>query len=55
MASNGSHRPGRPVGGEAMGLRAFYTMIEDWVGERLKNAVAAKATPSKPKRRAKRR
>ena len=28
MAWNGAARPGRPVGGEAMGLRATYAMIE---------------------------
>ncbi len=28
MAWNGAARPGRPVGGEAMGLRAAYAMIE---------------------------
>ena len=54
MASNGTARPGRPVGGEAMGLRACYAMIEEWVGERSKDA-AVKAAPAKAKRRTKRR
>jgi len=53
MASNGTARPGRPVGGEAMGLRACYAMLEEWVGERSKDA-AVKAAPAKAKRRGKR-
>ncbi len=31
MAWNNSSRPGRPMGGEAMGLRALYHVIEEWV------------------------
>jgi leucyl aminopeptidase len=53
MASNGTARPGRPVGGEAMGLRACYAMIEEWVGERTKDT-AVKASPAKAKRRSRR-
>ncbi|MBC6416443.1 MAG: leucyl aminopeptidase family protein [Rhodospirillales bacterium] len=30
MAWNRSARPGRPLGGEAMGLRAAYAMIKQW-------------------------
>jgi len=55
MASNGLHRPGRPAGGEAMGLRACFAMIEDWIGTRAKDAAPVKASPAKSKRRGKRR
>lgn len=34
MAWNNRARPGRPVGGEAMGLRSAYAMIKDWCHER---------------------
>src|SRR5690606_831750 len=51
MASNGTHRPGRPVGGEAMGLRAFYTMLEEWVAEQSSNGRAARSASSKPGRK----
>ena len=30
MAWNASARPGRPIGGEAMGLRGAYAMLSDW-------------------------
>ncbi len=33
MAWNSTARPGRPQGGEAMGLRAAYAMIQDWCRE----------------------
>jgi leucyl aminopeptidase len=33
MAANASHRPGRPEGGEAMALRALFTMVEGWLAE----------------------
>jgi len=54
MASNGRHRPGRPVGGEAMGLRASFAMIEEWVGTQA--AATARPAPRKTtKKKAKRR
>ena len=34
MAWNASARPGRPVGGEAMGMRALYTVIEQRFGKK---------------------
>ncbi len=30
MAWNSRARPGRPIGGEAMGLRSAYAMLKDW-------------------------
>ena len=33
MAWNSTARPGRPEGGEAMGLRAVYQSILDWIGQ----------------------
>ncbi len=33
MAWNSPARPGRPLGGEAMGLRAAYAMVQDWCRE----------------------
>lgn len=33
MAWNNRARPGRPVGGEAMGLRSAYAMIKEWCHE----------------------
>jgi leucyl aminopeptidase len=47
MASNGAHRPGRPVGGEAMGLRAVYAMIVRWLAEKVETgaAISGKARP----------
>jgi leucyl aminopeptidase len=32
MGWNTSNRPGRPIGGEAMGMRALYAVIEDRFG-----------------------
>jgi leucyl aminopeptidase len=40
MAWNGSQRPGRPEGGEAMGLRALYAMIADRFASGTKDASA---------------
>ena len=37
MGWNASQRPGRPVGGEAMGMRAMYEVIENRFGHRRKN------------------
>ncbi len=34
MAWNNRAQPGRPVGGEAMGLRSAYAMIKEWCHER---------------------
>lgn len=32
MAFNQASRPGRPEGGEAQGMRALYTLLEDMFG-----------------------
>lgn len=37
MGWNTADRPGRPVGGEAMGMRALYAVIEDRFGKRRKS------------------
>jgi leucyl aminopeptidase len=44
MAANSSHRPGRPEGGEAMGMRALFAMVENWLAE---NATVVKVGPRK--------
>lgn len=38
MGWNTSNRSGRPIGGEAMGMRALYAVIEDRFGRRKKKA-----------------
>lgn len=55
MGWNVSNRPGRPEGGEALGLRALYAFVADWakphgkpVAKILAKAPASRPAPRKP-------
>lgn len=42
MAWNTAAKPGRPVGGEAMGMRALYALVESRFGKKARGAKGAK-------------